>query len=343
MEQYVGLDVSLKDTSVCVVDQTGKVIWQGCCASTPEAIRRTIQSRASEAARIGLETGPLTTWLIHRLRAMGLPVICLDARHAKAALKMQVNKTDSNDALGLAQIVRTGWYREVTVKGWEAHRIRALIGARARLVDVQRTLANQIRGTLKTFGLLIGSAFGSRFPARVRELVGDNPQLSTIVEALLAVWETTRRQSEALARQIRTEARQRQECRLLMSIPGVGPINALSYVSTIEDPTRFRHSADVGAYLGLTPKRYQSGEIDRAGRISKCGDGLLRSYLFEAANVLLIKTQRWSALKAWGTRLAKRVGFKKAKVAVARKLAVIMHRMLITGETFRWSEKEVAA
>jgi len=175
----------------------------------------------------------------------------------------------------------------------------------------------------------------------VRELVGDDPQLSTVVEALLAMWETAQRQSDALARQIRNEARQRPECRLLMSIPGVGPINALTYVSTIEDPTRFRHSSDVGAYLGLTPKRYQSGEIDRAGRISKCGDGLLRSYLFEAANVLLIKVQRWSALKAWGTRLAKRVGFNKAKVAVARKLAVIMHRMLITGETFRWSEKEI--
>ena len=343
MEQYVGLDVSLKETSVCVVDQTGKIVWQGRCASTPEAISRTVQVRAPGAVGIGLETGPLTTWLVHRLRETGLPVICLDARHAKAALKMQINKTDSNDAHGLAQIVRTGWYREVAVKGWEAHCIRALIGARAQLVDMQRTLANQIRGTLKTFGLLIGSAFGSRFPARVRELIGDNPLLTTVVEALLSAWEALRGQSEALARQIRHEARQRQECRLLMSIPGVGPINALSYVSTIEDPTRFCHSADVGADLGRTPKRYQSGEIDHAGRISKCGDGLLRSYLFEAANVLLTKCQRWSALKAWGVRLAKRIGLKKAKVAVARKLAVLMHRMLITGETFRWSKEEAAA
>jgi transposase len=343
MEQYVGLDVSLKDTWVCVVDQTGKILWQGRCASTPEGISRIVQSRAPGAVRLGLETGPLTTWLVHRLRDMGFPVVCLDARHAKAALQMQVNKTDSNDAHGLAQIVRTGWYREVAVKGWEAHRLRALIGARAQVVNLQRTVANQVRGTLKTFGLLLGAAFGSRFPGRVRELVGDDAKLRPIIEALLAVWETAHRQSEALARDIRAEARQRQECRLLMSIPGVGPINALTYVSTIEDPARFRHSADVGAYLGLTPKRYQSGEIDRAGRISKCGDGLLRTYLFEAANVLLTKTQRWSTLKAWGTRLAKRIGFKKAKVAVARKLAVIMHQMLITGETFRWSEKEAAA
>jgi transposase len=238
---------------------------------------------------------------------------------------------------------RSGWYREVVVKGWQAHRVRALIGARAQLVEAQRTPANQIRGILKTFGRLVGSAFGMRFADRVRELIEDDPMLKTVIEALLAVWESSRRQSEALARQIRQQARQRQDCRLLMSMPGIGPVNALSYVSTIEDPARFRHSADVGAYLGLTPKRYQSGEVDRAGRISKCGDGLVRSYLFEAANVLLTRIQRWSALKAWGTRLAKRVGFKKAKVAVARKMAVILHRMLVTGETFRWSDKEASA
>jgi transposase len=209
--------------------------------------------RAPGAVRIGLETGPLTTWLVHRLREKGLPILYLDARHAKAALKMPINKTESKDAYGLAQIVRTGWYRDVSVKGWEAHRLRALIGARAQLIDMPRTLANQIRGPLKTFGLLIGSAFGSRFLARVRELIADDPMLTSIVEALLSTWEAIRGHSEALSRQIRHEARQCQECRLLMSIPGVAPINALSSVSTIEDPTRFRHSADVGAYLGLTP------------------------------------------------------------------------------------------
>jgi transposase len=168
----------------------------------------------------------------------------------------------------------------------------------------------------------------------------DDPLLTPVVEALLSAWEVLRGQGEALARRIRHEARQCRECRLLMSIPGVGPINALSDVSTIEDPTRFRHSADIGAYLGLTPKRYQSGEIDHAGRISKCGDGLRRRDLFEAANVLLTKCQRWSALKAWGVRLAKRIGLKKAKVAVARKLAILMHHMLIIGETFCWSKEE---
>ena len=162
MEQYVGLDVSLKDTSVCVVDQTGKILWQGCCASTPEAISRTVQSHAPEAVRIGLETGPLTTWLVHRLRERGFPVICLDARHAKAVLQMQVNKTDSNDAHGLAQIVRTGWYREVTVKGWEAHRIRALIGARARVVDVQRTITNQISDPWHVENLRLAPRLGVR-------------------------------------------------------------------------------------------------------------------------------------------------------------------------------------
>jgi len=167
--------------------------------------------------------------------------------------------------------------------------------------------------------------------------------LNSVIEALLAVWESTRRQSEALGRQIRQQARQRQDCRRLMSIPGIGLVNALSYVCTIEDPARFHHSADLGAYLGLIGlmlKRYQSGEVDHAGRISKCGNGLVRSYLFEAATVLLTQIQRWSALKACGTRLDKHVGFKKK---AAGKMAVIMHRMLVTGEIFRWSEKGVGA
>jgi transposase len=178
-----------------------------------------VQARAPRAVRIGLETGPLTPWLVHQLREKGLPIICLDARHAKAALKMQINKTDSNDAYGLAQIVRTGWYREVAVKGWEAHRLRALIGARAQLIDMQRTLANHIRGTLKTFGLLLGSAFGARFPARVRELIDGDAILAPVVEALLSAWEAIRGKSDVLAHQIRQEARQCQKCRLLMSFP----------------------------------------------------------------------------------------------------------------------------
>jgi len=126
-------------------------------------------------------------------------------------------------------------------------------------------------------------------------------------------------------------------------VPGVGPGTALTFISAIDDPARFRRSRSVGAYIGLTPRRYASGEIDRTGRISKCGDAMLRSYLFEAAGVLLTRVPKWCALKAWGVRLAKRIGFKKAKIAVARKLAVIMHRMWCDGTNLKWTTKESRA
>ena len=150
---YAGLDVSLETTSVCVVDDAGAVVWRGKCASTPEAIAMVLHRHAPALVRAGLETGPLSNWLILGLRRLAVPVVCLDARHAKAALKLQLNKTDANDALGLAQIVRTGWYREVAVKGMDASTLRLLLVARAQLVSQRQALANTIRGLFKAFGL----------------------------------------------------------------------------------------------------------------------------------------------------------------------------------------------
>jgi transposase len=339
MDHYVGLDVSLEQTSVCVVDGNGKTLWQGKCASNPEALAATIRARAPAAVRVGLESGPLSSWHWHELRKLGLPVVCLDARHAKAALALQLNKTDRNDARGLAQIVRTGWYREVAVKSVDSQLVRSLLTTRAQLVRMRVDLANQIRGVLKPFGLIAGKGGGRAFAERVRELVAGGP-LEHVAEALLAAWEAIGNQFAALSRRLVAMARQDQTVRRLMTAPGVGTLVALAYVSVIDDPARFPHSSSVGAYLGLTPRRYQSGEEDYSGHISRCGDRLVRSYLFEAAGVILHRVSKWSALKAWGTRLAKRVGTKKATVAVARKLSVILHRMLRDGSEFRWSARE---
>ena len=339
MNHYVGLDVSLEQTSVCVIDGDGKTLWQGKCASTPEALAATIRARAPAAVRIGLESGPLSSWHWHELRKLGLPVVCLDARHAKAALALQLNKTDRNDARGLAQIVRTGWYREVAVKSVDSQLIRSMLTARAQLVRMRVDLANQIRGVLKPFGLVAGKGGGQPFIARVRALVAGGPP-EQVAEALLAAWEAVGSQVAALSRRLIAMARQDQAVRRLMTAPGVGTLVALTYVSVIDDPERFARSSSVGAYLGLTPRRYQSGEEDHTGHISRCGDRLLRSYLFEAAGVILHRVSKWSALKAWGTRLAKRIGTKKATVAVARKLSVVLHRMLRDGSEFRWSAKE---
>ena len=340
MDHYVGLDVSLEQTSVCVVDGDGKTLWQGKCASSPEALAATIRARAPAAVRIGLESGPLSSWHWHELRKLGLPVVCLDARHAKAALALQLNKTDRNDARGLAQIVRTGWYREVAVKSVDSQLIRSMLTARAQLVRMRVDLANQTRGVLKPFGLVAGKGGGRAFVVDlVRALVAGGP-LEQVAEALLAAWEAIGSQVAALSRRLVAMARQDQAVRRLMTAPGVGTLVALAYASVIDDPGRFPRSSSVGAYLGLTPRRYQSGEEDYAGHISRCGDRLLRSYLFEAAGVVLHRVSKWSALKAWGTRLAKRIGTKKATVAVARKLSVVLHRMLRDGSEFRWSAKE---
>jgi transposase len=343
MEQYVGLDVSLEQTSICVIDGSGKVLWQGKCASTPEAIAEKLRMRAPHAVRIGLETGPLSTWHWHALHDLGFPVICLDARQAKAALSLQLNKTDRNDAAGLAQIVRTGWYREVTVKELDSHATRVLILSRAKLVGIRVDLGNQIRGVLKTFGVVLAKATGQSFPERVRTAMTGAPAIEEVVGALLSAWLEMSRQIGVLERRILDTAREDEVVRRLMSAPGVGAIVALTFVSVIGTPDRFRRSDSVGVYVGLTPRRYQSGEMDDSGKISKCGDRLLRTYLYEAAGILLNRVERWSTLKAWGLRLTRKIGRKKATVAVARKLAVILHRMWRDGTAFRWSAKEVAA
>jgi transposase len=343
MELYVGLDVSLKETSICVVDGKGEIVSEGTVISEPAAIAAFIEKKAMGAKRIGLETGPTTTWLWHELRALGLPVICIDARHAKAALSMQINKSDRNDAYGLARIMQAGWYKEVQVKSLPCHQVRALLNSRAQLVKIKRDLENQIRGLLKNLGLVIGKAGGKVFHRRAEELVAGHRLLQAAVRPLLGVRETVRLEIASLTRKLLVMARDNDESRRLMTVPGIGAINALAFCAAIDEPSRFRRSRSVGAYFGLTPRRYASGEVDWTGRISKCGDAMVRSYLFEAAGVLLTRVPQWCKLKAWGHRLWKRIGFKKAKVAVARKLAVILHRMWCDETDFIWSDKEVAA
>ena len=324
MEHYVGLDVSLKQTSICIVDRTGKIVREGVVPSDPEAIAACIKSHAPHVVRVGLETGATSTWLWTELNKMGLPVICIDARHAKAALKMQINKSDRNDAVGIARIMQCGWYKEVRVKDLDSHAIKALLVSRALLVKIKRDIENQIRGLLKNLGLVIGRAKMNVFAVRAAELAEARPELAAAVEPLLKAREAIGRQIADLDRKVMRLARNNAQVRRFMTAPGVGPITALCFLATIDDPTRFRRSRSVGAYAGLTTRRYASGEIDWTGRISKCGDKMLRSYLYEAANVLLTRVAKWSALKSWGMRVAKRSSLRKAKVAVARKLAVIL-------------------
>jgi transposase len=334
MEHYAGIDVALEQSSVCVVDGTGRIVREAKIASEPEAMIAWFAGLGFCLARVGLEAGPLSQWLHAGLREAGLPVELLETRHVHAAFKAMPVKTDRKDARGIAQLMRLGWFRPVHCKSLPAQEVRALLTARklvqAKLHDVEMSL----RGILRGFGLKVGATAPRTFEARVRELVACHPTLSVIARSLLTARGALAHELQGLERRVRRLARDDARARLLMSTPGVGAIVALTYASAIDDPGRFRSSKAAGAHFGLTPKKYQSGETDVTGRISKIGDAGVRAALYEAAHVILARPVKGSTLKSWAMRVAARAGMRKAKVALARKLAVILHRMLADGTTF---------
>lgn len=333
MEQFIGLDVSLKDTFISV-REGGQRVWRGKCPSDPELIAEVIRKRAPNAERVVFETGPLSVWFYHALKQEGLPAICIDARHAKAALDMARNKTDANDADGLAHLSEVGFYREVRVKSFDSMLTRTLVAARSQMLKATTQLSNQIRGLMKTFGLVVPKGIGRVFESHVRSLLTSNAGLEQIIVPVLEAWRGLRTRAAELSKQLVASARASEECQLLSSIPGVGAVTASSFVAAIEDPENFRKSRSVGAWIGLTTRRYQSGGVDYDGHISRRGDNHLRGLLYEAAVVILTRTTADSALRIWGLKLMEKIGFKRAAVAVARKLAVIMHTMLKSGEMF---------
>lgn len=264
-------------------------------------------------------------------------MVCLETRHLKGFLKSQINKTDRNDARGIAQAVRVDLFRPVHVKTQASRKRRALLSGRRLLGDQIRQVENHFRGMFKAFGLKVGTVSRKGFEGRVAELVKDVPDLQRLVTCLLEVRRVLLTRFEVLDRAVTEIVGSDPICRRLMTVPGVGPVVALTYRSAMDAPARFARSRTVGAYFGLTPKRYQSGETDYSGRISKVGDRDVRCALFEAANVLLRRSTRPCALKTWGMGVSRRRGRKKSLVAVARKLAALLHRLWMSGEAFRWA------
>jgi transposase len=334
MDYYAGIDVSLEASSVCVVDGSGKIIKETKVLSEPEALITWFKSLPFSLARIGLEAGPLSQWLYAGLKQAGFAVELLETRHVRDAFRSMPVKTDRNDARGIAQLMRLGWFKPVHCKSASAQETRALLTARklvkGKLVDVEMSL----RGMLRGFGLKVGRTTKAGFAARIRELTEHHPALKAIAKGLLAVHEVLLKELNGFEKQVRKQAKGDARTRLLMTAPGVGPIVGLTYVAAIDDPARFSSSKTVGAHFGMTPRKYQSGEIDITGRISKIGDKGVRAVLYEAAHVILATPVKGGALKSWAARLAKRAGMQKAKVALARKLAVILHRMLADGKPF---------
>jgi transposase len=346
MVRFAALDVSLETTAICVVDEDGRITAEGKVRTCPEAIRGFLVAKAPELRRVGLETGPLAVWLWNGLRDRRLPVVCLDARHANAALEVRPAKTDGNDAAGLARIVRTGWYKEVRIKTRASYEVRALLSARDVLVSTRVRLEAQVRGLPRTFGVLFGKRVGG-FARRAREILSGElaaaPALREVVETLMEARADVAERIAALDRMVLAAAKADPAARLFMTAPGVGALAALSVASAFDEPGRFRSSRSVGAYLGLTPSRHESGEVSRSGGISKQGNGMTRKHLYEAATTLLTRTAKPCALKDWGLKLAEAGGFKKARVAVARRLAVVLHAMWKTGTEFRRSPPVAAS
>jgi transposase len=325
------------------VDDTGRIVREKKVASEPDALLAVLANPDYHFKRIGLEAGPLSQWLYSALAEAGLPVICVETRHMRAVLQAQINKTDRNDARGIAQMMRAGLYRPVHVKTLRSQKLRMLLTHRQLLQSKAIAIENDLRGTLRNFGLKVGIVGAVKFETRIKELVENLPDLAILVEPLLIVRRVLREQLGVLHRRLLAIVRDDDVCRRLMTVPGVGPVVALTYRATVDVPARFQNSKAVGAVLGLTPSKYQSGEVNRTGAISRCGDEMMRMMLYEAAHIMLTRTNKWSWLKAWAMKIARLRGVKKAIVALARRLAVIMHRIWVDGTEFRWTRDVAAA
>lgn len=342
---FVALDVSLNESKICAVDEQGTIVFEMVAPSDPDAIATVLRHNPSgrDIGIVGLEAGPLAPWLHGGLRQAGFHAVCLETRRIKAGLKAQRNKTDKTDARGIAQMLRMGWYTEVHVKGDDSQELRVLLTNRATLKRRWRDLENEIRGTLKAFGIELGRVTRLSFAVRVRDALQGRPSLLAMVEPMLAVRETMMQQFAILHRMVLDTVRTDPLCRRLMTTPGVGAVVALTFKTGVDDPRRFAQSKAVGAHFGLTPRKYQSGERDHAGHISKCGDAGVRCALYEAAHILLTRYAKDLPLKRWALAIAKRSGLQQAKVALARKLAVILHRMWMDGTVFTADRTEAAA
>ncbi len=337
MTYYAGLDVSLRTVNICIIDEQGALVAETKLASDVQDIVAYLDDLELNLASIGLEAGTLTQYLTYGLQSAGFEVICMESRQVKGALSAMRNKTDKHDARGIAQILRSGWYNRVHVKSIESHHIRMLLSSRRAVLSKCVDLENEVRGLFKIFGLKLPPKLGhGAFDDTVRDIIEADEALSyallPLLEARLALYRSFRE----LDNRTRKMAHADPVCQRLMTVPGVGFITALTFKAGVDDPSRFKKSRTVGAHFGLTPRRSQSGEIDIDGHISRAGDPDVRCALYTAANAMLTRTAKWSSLKAWGMQIAKTRGHRRAVIAVARKLAVILHRMWIDDTQFRW-------
>ena len=344
MEYYAGLDVSLRSCAMCIVDNKGKVLLERELPCEVGDIAKCLSHFPHAIERVGFEAGTMSQHLYFGLQDAGFDVVCMEARQVNAALSAMRNKTDKNDARGIAQVLRTGWFSPVHMKSREAHGLRALLSTRKALLKKTMDLANEVRGLLKIFGIRLPKTVkhGS-FDGIARPLIEMDDVLAHALVPLLDARVVLYQHFLELDRRVKRAASHDEVCMRFMTVPGVGPIAALTFKAAVDDPARFKRSRTVAAHFGLTPRRYQSGEHDNPGRISKAGDRDVRATLYAAANALLMRTMAGSQIKSWGMRLMRTKGRRRAVVAVARKLAVLLHRMWMDGTEFRQENVEGTA
>lgn len=341
MTHYAGLDVSMKTTSIAIVNEKGKICFETVCETDPQIIAKTLRDSGLIFEKIGLESGCVSFWLVEELKKYALPVICIESKQMATIIALKVNKTDRNDARLIADAMRCNLYKEVFHKTKESVEIGLQMGARRVLVDTRTKLKNSVRGFLKAYGIRLGAVSHEKFSEAVRSaLIGCNEGVKTAIEGLLKSYEEVCSNIESSEKETEKLCEKDPVIALLETIPGIGTITALTFKAVIDNPYRFTNVRNVGAYLGLTPNQYSSGEVVKQGRISKCGSQELRSLLIECAIVILTRTKRWSKLKAWGLKILRRSGINKAAAAVARKLAIIMLRMWQEGRPFIAGERK---
>ena len=346
MSHYVGLDVSVKSVSICVVDAEGTVLARGDTTSDPDEIASFISKHAPDPERVVHESGILAIWLTRELEKRDIPIICIDARLAHKALSGRINKSDPGDAEGLAHLARTGWFSTVHIRSEASERVRVLIGTRERLIRMRKDLEAHVRGVLKVFGICMGAVRRTKLRQGFRDQLAEagttDLAISVMVDMFNPIHKALCAATEAMDDELKTIARESGIARRLMTVPGVGPVVALSFIATLDDAGRFKRAKDVGAFLGLTPRRHQSGDMDWSGRISKCGDRDLRRLLYSAATTLITQVRKPSPLRDWAMRLKERKGFKKAAVATSRKLAVVMMCIWRDGTVFEPAKENIA-
>lgn len=341
MRNYVGLDVSLKTISICVVDEKGKKLFEGEVESTPKDLDHFLKKTGLEIELIGLESGNLTHYLKKGLLKDGYRVAVMESRKMAAILATIINKTDKNDARGIAEALRVGHFQECVHRSDEAVEIRSLLHLRQTAIEERTHIINSLRGHLKVYGIKFSKKAGKTFSEKVTQAVKElAPSIQRSIQSLLRILIAMETEIKALTKEVAKVASRDEDVKLLQTVDGVGPITALAFKAEIDDAKRFENSKDVAAYIGLTPSQYSSGEVHRQGGISKKGSKRTRYLLVEAASSLLTRCKTWSKLRAWGMKIQKKKGTRKATVAVARKLAVIMHRMLITKKTFERSAEK---